>query len=211
MAQCRNGCKAALLNGALYVVGGHDGFSYLDTVEAFHFQGNSWEVCAPMSIPRGFGCCTVIDGMLYVFGGTSGNANEDNMYHSEMERYDPRQNLWSKMAPMHDARAYFASVVLNNCIYAIGGFNGRWLNTVEKYDPQTNRWQYVRELSIPRSSFSATVHDGYVYVAGGFTGKANVNTVERYDPCRDRWGTACGMPMNRYGLQLVNVQIPCRK
>ncbi len=133
------------------------------------------------------------------------------MYHSEMERYDPCQNLWTKMAPMCDARAYFATVVLNKHIYAIGGFNRRWLNTVERYDPRTNKWQYVRALRLPRSSFSATVHDGCIYVAGGFTGKKNVNTVERYDPITDRWSSESGMPHCRYGLQVVNAKVPCRK
>ena len=143
---------------------------------------------------------------------TAGNANEPDIYHREMERYDPRQNTWTAMPCMNDARAYYSAVALEDGIYAIGGFDGsKWLNTVEKYNPRTNTWGYVRALSLPRSSFAATVLNGSIYIAGGFTGKHNVNTVEMYEPSLDQWSMICTLPMRRYGLQLVAVDVPWRK
>lgn len=42
----------ALLNGPLYAVGGHDGWSYLSTVERWDPQARTWSFVAPMWHPR---------------------------------------------------------------------------------------------------------------------------------------------------------------
>ena len=71
MSQCRNGCQAAILNGALYIAGGHNGTEYLNSMEVYRDGGDDWEMLAPMRCCRGFGGCAVMAGMLYVMGGTS--------------------------------------------------------------------------------------------------------------------------------------------
>ena len=42
----------AVLEGPMYAVGGHDGWSYLNTVERWDPQARQWNFVAPMSTPR---------------------------------------------------------------------------------------------------------------------------------------------------------------
>jgi kelch-like protein 1/4/5 len=42
----------AVLEGPLYAVGGHDGWSYLNTVERWDSQARQWSYVAPMSTQR---------------------------------------------------------------------------------------------------------------------------------------------------------------
>jgi len=41
-----------VLNGPMYAVGGHDGWSYLNTVERWDPQARAWNYVAPMSFSR---------------------------------------------------------------------------------------------------------------------------------------------------------------
>lgn len=41
-----------VLEGPMYSVGGHDGWSYLNTVERWDPQAKQWSYVAPMSTPR---------------------------------------------------------------------------------------------------------------------------------------------------------------
>jgi len=41
-----------VLEGPLYAVGGHDGWSYLNTVERWDPQARQWSYVAPMSTQR---------------------------------------------------------------------------------------------------------------------------------------------------------------
>ena len=41
-----------VLEGPMYAVGGHDGWSYLNTVERWDPQAKQWSYVAPMSTPR---------------------------------------------------------------------------------------------------------------------------------------------------------------
>lgn len=42
----------AVLSGPMYAVGGHDGWSYLNTVERWDPQARAWNYVAPMSVSR---------------------------------------------------------------------------------------------------------------------------------------------------------------
>ena len=41
-----------VLEGPMYAVGGHDGWSYLNTVERWDPQSRMWSYVAPLSTPR---------------------------------------------------------------------------------------------------------------------------------------------------------------
>lgn len=58
--------------------------------------------------------------------------------------------------------------MLNNRIYAIGGYTGRRdLTSVEAYNPVTKRWTYVSSMIHSRYLAKATVLNGEIYVVGG--------------------------------------------
>ena len=50
-----------VLEGPLYAVGGHDGWSYLPTVERYDPQSKQWSYVSPMSTPRSTVGVAVLD------------------------------------------------------------------------------------------------------------------------------------------------------
>lgn len=52
----------AVLEGPMYAVGGHDGWSYLNTVERWDPQSKQWSFVAQMSVARSTAGVTVLGG-----------------------------------------------------------------------------------------------------------------------------------------------------
>lgn len=52
----------AVLEGPMYAVGGHDGWSYLNTVERWDPQARQWNYVASMSTPRSTVGVTALNG-----------------------------------------------------------------------------------------------------------------------------------------------------
>ena len=55
---------------------------------------------------------------LFAIGGNDGVTRQ-----TSLEKYDPKAKKWTLMADMTIPRSNFASAVLENMIYVIGGFN----------------------------------------------------------------------------------------
>ncbi len=76
-------------------------------------------------------CWASVPGFIYVIGGISDEGTELR----SAEVYDPISRRWSALPVMVTRRAYVGVASLNNCIYAVGGWNEALgsLDTVEKY------------------------------------------------------------------------------
>ena len=59
----------ALLNNKLYAVGGHDGISYLKSVEEYDLSGDCWKFVKTMYTRRGGAGVAALCGKLYAIGG----------------------------------------------------------------------------------------------------------------------------------------------
>jgi hypothetical protein len=84
-----------------------------------------------MPSPRWGAAGRVINGKLYVVGGT--NASGDPLGVTLV--YNPVTNLWSTKAPMPTRRTRLAAGVINNLLYAVGGRVTTALTKVERYTP----------------------------------------------------------------------------
>ena len=120
MGTRRRGMGICVLNQQIYVVGGHDGFKYLNSVECFCPSTNIWQTNIK-KMPNVRNCVGVccFEGALYVIGGFNATSCL-----KVVERYDPNFNQWSNLAPMNSMRSGLKAVVLNDLIYAIGGSDG---------------------------------------------------------------------------------------
>ena len=101
-------------------------------------------------------------------------------------------DAWTKKANMPTARMGLAIVVVNDSIYAIGGYpraNSQGLKTNEVYDPSTDTWTKKLNMPTKRLGLAASVVKGKIYVIGGASlatgGHPGVKTVEEYDPAND--------------------------
>lgn len=131
-------------------------------------------------------------GFIYVIGGIS----DEGMELRSAEVYDPISRRWSALPVMATRRAYVGVACLNNCIYAVGGWNEALgaLETVEKYCPEevksqnnlfTNfnrcsnvlltsanvcpqeKWVEVAAMSTTRAGVSVSAVNGLLYAVGG--------------------------------------------
>uniref|UniRef100_A0A452IP79 Kelch like family member 20 n=1 Tax=Gopherus agassizii TaxID=38772 RepID=A0A452IP79_9SAUR len=101
------------------------------------------------------GCVGVAtcDGFLYAVGGHDAPAsNHCSRLLDYVERYDPKTDTWTMVAPLSMPRDAVGVCLLGDKLYAVGGYDGQtYLNTMESYDPQTNEWTLMASLNIGRA------------------------------------------------------------
>ncbi|XP_029214091.1 kelch-like protein 28 isoform X2 [Acropora muricata] len=96
-----------VLNGCLYVVGGHNGVFHLRSVERFDPVASEWAMVTPMNRPRTGLSVTVLNGLLYAVGGHDGAG-----YLNLVQSYDPQTNKWQNMKNMCSSRCSFGIAAL---------------------------------------------------------------------------------------------------
>lgn len=89
MSTARELAAAAVLSGAIYVMGGRDDEQRLNSVECYNPNRNEWVSMAPMNEFRSGAQAGVVNGALFVFGG------RDERVSPTIERYDPEENRWT--------------------------------------------------------------------------------------------------------------------
>ncbi len=93
-----------------------------------------------------------------------------------------RAECWTTKASMLTARSGLAIGVVNNKVYAIGGYNGSYLPTNEEYDPATNSWTTKASMLTARSGLAIGVVNNRVYAIGGTSGSNYLPMNEEYTP-----------------------------
>ncbi|XP_051165737.1 kelch-like protein 5 [Leptopilina boulardi] len=153
MSSPRSTVGVAVLNDKLYAVGGRDNSSCLSTVECYDPHTNKWTSCAPMSKRRGGVGVGVVNGYLYVLGGHDAPITNPNTSRFDcVERYDPKTDTWTMVAPMSVPRDAVGVCVLGDRLLAVGGYDGQqYLTLVEAYDPHLNEWHQVASLKTGRA------------------------------------------------------------
>ncbi|XP_071629426.1 kelch-like protein 5 isoform X2 [Temnothorax longispinosus] len=151
MSVQRAGVGVAVLNDKLYAVGGINISSCLNTVECYDPHTNKWTPCAPMSKRRGWVGVGVMNGCLYALGGDSVSNSNDSRFDC-VERYDPKTDTWTMVAPMSVPRSEVGVCVLGDRLMAVGGYDGQqYFTLVEAYDPHLNEWEPVAPLKPGRA------------------------------------------------------------
>lgn len=203
MSKRRCGVGVAVLNQHIYAIGGHDGQSYLNSVERYDPLTNQWNSTdvQPTSSCRTSVGVAVLDDTIYAVGGQDGVSCL-----SFVEKYDVLSNRWSRVASMSTRRLGVAVCVLDSKLYAIGGSDGvSPLNSVERYDPKTNRWIPVAPMLTRRKHLGCVVFKNCIYAVGGRDDMSELNTAERYNPQLNQWQPIISMKSRRSGVGLAVV------
>ncbi|XP_057352078.1 kelch-like protein 4 [Manis pentadactyla] len=152
MSSRRSLAAVVALNGKLYAVGGCDECSCLKSVEYFNPHTNKWSLCASMSKRRGRVGAATYRGFLYVVGGHDfSTSNQCTSISNHVERYDPKTDSWSTVAPLRVPREGSALCPLGDRLYVVGGYDGHTcLNTVDSYDAQKDEWREEAPVNIGR-------------------------------------------------------------
>lgn len=127
-------------NGRLYLFGGWDGETYLDTAYEYDPTLDNWQELPPLDRPRAWAAGGVIGNLLYVVGGYDG-ASELNTCIA----YDDTSQLWQECSPMLQSRAGAGAVVLLNKLYVLGGglLPTSEVLFSEEYNPATDSWHMI--------------------------------------------------------------------
>ncbi|KAL3666429.1 hypothetical protein V7S43_019055 [Phytophthora oleae] len=189
------------LTPTIFVIGGFNNPGALNTVEYLDFHRREWYPAAPMAIRRSYsGVAVTRKNRIYVMGGTSSSSH----HHKTMEMYDPEANIWTSMPSMKNARSYLGATVVEDFIYAVGGFNGQaHLSSVERFDLKTQQWEDMPPLSTGRSGLAVVALNGLVYAIGGYDGRKHLKSVEVFDPQTNQWSSAVSMRYTRNGPAAV--------
>jgi len=120
------GAVGAAINGKFYVVGGGvrpaGGGVQPDPATASVFiydpAGDAWKTGAPMPSPRASAVGGVINGKLYITGGTASNGTNNPVF-----VYDPAADSWSMAAAEPMPRALGAAAALGGKLFVTGGYD----------------------------------------------------------------------------------------
>ena len=168
MPTARSNLAVVVVDGTLYAVGGQGVSGYLQTVEAYDSNSDTWTTKTPMPTPRAGLSVGVVDGILYAIGGS--NASGSPGFPQTVEAYDPKSDTWTTKASIPTPRWIMASGVVDGIIYVVGGAGpGGYLQVVEAYNPKTDTWTTVAPMPTTRAALTAGVANDLLYANGGGT------------------------------------------
>jgi predicted secreted protein/N-acetylneuraminic acid mutarotase len=166
-----------------------------------------WAQKADMPTARFLHSASVVDGKIYVIGGTAKDMTEAIF---PVEVYDPVMDEWTTEANIPAPRAAHSASVVDGKIYVIGGAESPTVlhSTVLEYDPVENTWTTKSDMPTARWFFSTSVVNGKIYAIGGMSSLTNfvgLSTVEVYDPVTDTWTSKANMPFGVWNLRTTVV------
>lgn len=138
-----------VLNDQLYVMGGDVDDVGLDYVERYDPQTKTWETLAPLLSTRTAAAACAHNNHVYVIGGNEGKKNKREKHQGKeialVDRYDPINNNWQRLACINYARDFLSVSVFENKIFAFGG-NGKKAKPfkyIERYDGERDEWEMM--------------------------------------------------------------------
>ena len=163
----------------------------------------AWQAKANMPTARKeiADAATVLDGKIYVLGGT----NSDGIITNVFESYDPTTDSWTTLAPYPLAVWRTSMEALDGKIYVMGGYQSlspfpfNPTNQGYSYDPTTDIWTPIQNMLITRGSAASVVLDGEIHLIGGANSGA-LDEHHSYDPSTDTWNAISTMTETRSGL-----------
>jgi N-acetylneuraminic acid mutarotase len=158
----------------------------------------------------------VVGDKIYLIGGYDSNLPYGGDATNVNEVYDPETDTWSTRAPMLDAKRAYASAVVGDKIYIIGG-DSLWSqerNLNQIYDTKTDSWSYGAPFPRKLYGARAVVTSGVnapirIYVFGAMVRDIEVEfeySVRVYDPESDNWKIGADIPTarNYFGVAVLD-------
>lgn len=112
---------------------------------------------------------------------------------------------WVSMAKMLTTRALSGFGVLDDCLYAVGGYSksSDILNSAEVFDISNKKWRMISNMTTKRCELGVGVFNNLLYAIGGYETDSITSvlkSVESYDPSLDTWSPVAEMSIHRAGV-----------
>ena len=134
----------------------------------------------------------VIQGMVYVGGGDTGN---DNKY--KVMVYDIHSGEWATLPPYKTC--FFGMTVIDNQLVLVGGkeVGGAYSKVLGAWRAASKEWVHpYPDMPTARHSCSAVTYKEWLVVAGGISEKGGILTsVEVMNTSNKQWSTAPPLPV----------------
>jgi N-acetylneuraminic acid mutarotase len=156
----------------------------------------SWSSATRLPEPLQEISAATLKGKIYVVGGI----NTQNEATKLVYRYDPATSRWERLRDFPDYRHHMPLVVLNDTLYAIGGYTPPGFTPVRlvvAYDEAHDTWLGRGLLPEPRGASAAAAVDGKIVVVGGIGPAGHIDSIAIYDPAADSWRHGAPIPTLR--------------
>ncbi|XP_069965948.1 kelch-like protein 3 [Bactrocera oleae] len=132
----------AILNDDIYLIGGKD-FHVVNSVERYNIVTKRWYYCEGMAEARENPGVVAHKGYIYAIGGCPKDLKT-------VERYDPKQDKWTKIASLNVARRHICAAAIGDQLWAFGGVIGpaQRDDTVEVYNVTSDKWLVKKKLPV---------------------------------------------------------------
>ncbi|KAK2920803.1 kelch-like protein 31 isoform X1 [Channa argus] len=214
MRQRRTHFSLAASNGRLFAIGGRNVEGLLATTESYLPSSNTWQMRAPMDVPR---CChasaTLPTGDILVTGGYINCA-----YSRSVACYNVETDTWTEKAFMETPRGWHCSATLGGKVYVVGGSQlgpgGERVDvlSVEVFTPESGMWSRAAPLLLGVSTAGLSTLADKLYLLGGWNEaeKRYKAAVQKYDPATDSWSMAEDLPEPTVGVSCCTLTLPHR-
>jgi hypothetical protein len=159
---------AVLVNGKIYMLGGHT-YGWQDETQIYDLATGKITQGTPLPWPRYSFATAALGGKIYVMGG---RIEGDDRLPRRMEIYDIASNSWTEGSPMPTPRVTSAAVVSHDMIIVPGGYarpaTSVGVKTVEAYLPGKNQWVSLPDLAQPVSAHSAALLGNSLFLFGNY-------------------------------------------
>jgi N-acetylneuraminic acid mutarotase len=139
----RYALSSCVINGKIYVIGGMISTFQMVTpvfatkaVEVYDPQTDTWTKKADMPAPRADAALAVLNGKIYIFGGTE---TDDGSATSTIFVYDPDLDQWTTSSSMPFKRLALSASMVDGRIYILGGS----AESFPKDLPDLSLWEYL--------------------------------------------------------------------
>ena len=181
----RRALAATATKDYLYVVGGVDAQGhYVRPVEYAPILANGrlgkWQETSSLGTGRFYLAAVNHLGYLYALGGGGGELGDDNVPLASVERakINPDGSLqpWQHHSYLTTPRRGLKASVVNDRLYAVGGYSGRFLKSIEhlnlKHPANLAQWQLDPEQAkVDRYIHAAATLNDRLYLLGGHVEK----------------------------------------
>eukprot|EP00794_Sanderia_malayensis_P000300 gene300-927_t len=151
----RSGIATASDEKNIYAIGGihkatGDGrqstWTYLDSMEIYNKEFNSWEFATSLPSPRAYASAVHLNGRIFLIGGQS----EMLGICKGFDAYNISTKEWISFPYMGIPRSMTGIALSETKFYVVGGItrSGDSVNTVETYDQTKDRWTKITSLPL---------------------------------------------------------------
>ncbi len=217
----RSGATAIEIDGVIHVIGGTTGTKFNNSSEYTNIQADGsltpWQSGPALNTDRGFSSAIRFNNHVYIVAGAQGENGQvllDSVERSEIQP-DGTLGKWvTEKHTLNNERRCNKLALIDNQIYAFGGFSGILLDSVERAtiqpDGSLGEWELLSDpMNLPRYIHGIEKAGDRVYAVGGHdkakgTGIKEVEWSKKdSDGWLQPWKLTEPLQNGRYGLEAV--------